>query len=262
MRKKNFFVLYLLAVAVSVTFALSPARGFLASSLRKITSGPAATFSKIGRGAADFLGSFGKISSLKKDNADLAQKISSLEVDRSKISELEQENKLLQKELGFMEQNQTFELVPARIIGREPTSFLDYLVIDRGESDGLKKDMAAVSGGVLIGQIGDVFDHQSKVVLVTSKDSIIQAMLQNSRARGVLKGGISGLVLENISQDTEVSPGEYIVTSGLGGEIKEGMLIGKANGIQSAGSSLFKNIPVEPLADLSRLEMVFIIRSN
>ena len=84
-------------------------------------------------------------------------------------------------------------------------------------------------------------------------------MLQTSRAKGILRGGISGLILENITQDVEYEPGEYVVSSGLDGEIKPGILIGKTGSLESSTSDLFKNISVEPLFDLSKLELVFII---
>jgi rod shape-determining protein MreC len=200
------------------------------------------------------------ISNLKRQNNDLSSKIISLEVDRSRIAELENENKLLKNELGFAEKNKDYNLMPATIVGREPTSFLDYVIVDKGEQDGTKKGMGVISGGVLVGQISEVYANQSKITLITSKDSLILAMLQNSRAKGILRGGIAGLSLEDIAQDVNFDPKEYVVTSGLDGQLKPGILIGTANGIQSSSSDLFKNISVEPITDLSNLELVFIIK--
>ena len=203
---------------------------------------------------------FYEISHMRKENEDLSTKILSLEVDRSKISELEFENKTLKQELGYAEANKDHPLVPARIIGREPTNFLDYVMLDKGKKDGIEAEMAVISGGVLIGQVKDVYDNQSKVTLVTSKDSIILAMLQKSRSKGILRGGISGLLLEDITRDSGYEQGDYVVTSGLDGKLREGILIGKAVSIQSSSSELFKNISVEPLADLSKLELVFVMK--
>lgn len=202
----------------------------------------------------------GEIASLRQKNDRLAAKIVELEVDKSKISELEHENSLLKKELGFFEADTTEELVPARIVGREPVSFLDYIIVDRGRDNGLERGMAVISGGVLVGQVSDVYEKTARITLITSKDSVIQAMLQNSRSKGVLKGGISGLVLENVTQDIDYAKGEDVVTSGLGGELKEGILIGKASDLRSPSSGIFKDIAVDPSADLSKLEVVFIVK--
>lgn len=255
MKKNNFTLIIILLLVVL-------ALGFYRSALTRLASNGSGHFpsglSRVGLGIKSFFGTFGAISALQKNNQALAEKITKLEVDRSRIDELEWENSLLLKELGYAADHSTEELVPARIIGREPTSFLDHVIIDRGKKDGLSVHMAVISGGVLIGQVSDVEDNQARVILVTSKDSLIQAMLQGSRSKGILRGGISGLVLENVPQDIDYSPEEYVVTSGLGGDLKEGILIGKAKDIQSPASGIFKDITVEPLADLSKLEMVFV----
>ena len=159
-----------------------------------------------------------------------------------------------------MESNKDYSVIPSRIIGREPTSFLDYVIVDKGKKDGVVEEAAVLSGGALVGQVKEVFENQSKVTLITSKDSIVLAMLQGSRSKGILRGGISGLVLEDITREAEYQPGDYIVTSGLDGQLKDGILIGKAGNLQSSSSELFKNISVEPVADLSKLELVFIAK--
>lgn len=216
--------------------------------------------SSAGKKMANIFSVFHEISRIKKENSDLSQKILSLEVDKSRISELEFENTMLKKELGYVEENKANVLVPARIIGRDPTNFLDYVMLDKGKNDGLEPEMAVVSGGVLVGQVKEVFEKQSKVTLITSKNSVILAMLQKSRSKGILRGGISGLTLEDITRDSGYDEGDYIITSGLDGKLKEGILIGRAVGIQSSSSELFKNVSVEPLADLSKLELVFVIK--
>jgi rod shape-determining protein MreC len=137
---------------------------------------------------------------------------------------------------------------------------LDYILVDKGKKDGVKEKAAVIATGALVGQVSEVYDDYSKIVLITSKDSNILAMLQESRAQGILKGGISGLVLEDITQDAEIKNGEYVIASGLDGEIPQGTLIGKAGRLKSSSSDLFKNISIEPIVDLSKLEIAFIIK--
>jgi rod shape-determining protein MreC len=214
--------------------------------------------SSAGRKIESYFSFFFSISKLKRQNAELAEKIVGLEVDRSKIAELEIENNLLKRELGFLDESKENTLIPAKIIIREPTSFLDSFVIDKGKDDGIVPGKAVISSGALIGQVGQVYDHTSIIIQITSKDSIIQAMLQGSRAKGVLKGGISGLYLENIMLDTDYKEGEAVVTSGLGGSMEQGILIGKTVNVQKNSTGIFKTIAVEPVVDLSKLELVFV----
>lgn len=218
-------------------------------------SGGLFSFGTIIRHQFSFIGNIGH---LKAENERLADLLNQFQVDSSQIAELQNENNLLKQELGFLQQDQQEVLVPAKIIQREPVSFLDNFVIDKGSSDGISKDMAVVSHSILVGQIGEVYEHSSKVILITSKDSIVQAMLQDSRAKGILRGGLSGLFLENIISDVEYKDGENIITSGLGGELKQGILIGRADKAGSSGTGLFKTIAIEPLVDLTKLEIVFV----
>lgn len=258
MNKKYILVFIFILTTLFLTFFLI--RPNLTKNVIGTTKNASYGLNSAGNGFSRFFGSFGQMSSLRKQNEELYQKIILLEVDRSKIIELEHENKLLKQELGFSESNQELSLLPATIIGREPTTFLDYIIVDKGEKEGVKKGMGAIFSGSLVGQVSEVYPNQSKLILITSKNSIIQAMLQGSRSKGLLKGGISGLMLENIVQDVTLTKGEYVVTSGLDGQLKPGILIGKTTGIESSSSDLFKNIDVEPIADLARLELVFIIQ--
>lgn len=198
------------------------------------------------------------IRKLRQQNEELAAQIVSLQVDKSQTEELKNENELLKKELGFISGEESSELIPAKIIQRDPVNFLDKIVIDKGSSSGIAEKMAVISSGTLVGQITAVDTESSTVTLITSKDSMVQAMLQNSRAKGILKGGISGLYLENIMQDTDYAVGENVVTSGLGGDIKQGILIGKAGSLESSSSSIYKTIEVEPIVAISDLELVFV----
>jgi len=248
-------ILAILIILVGIFPRIKTAtRSFVFGTTSHLTGG----LSSFGMSVRQQFSFFARISHLKSENERLADLLNQFQVDSSKISELENENKLLKQELGFMQEDQQAVLVPAKIIQRDPVSFLDYFVIDKGSSDGIIVNMAVISHSVLVGQVSDVYEHSAKVILVTSKDSIIQAMLQDSRAKGILKGGISGLFLENIVSDAEYKDGENIITSGLGGEMKQGILIGRVDKANSSGTGIFKTISVEPLVDLTKLEIVFV----
>jgi rod shape-determining protein MreC len=259
MKKKNNIISILLLVAiVLILFVFSGARSNIRSFMSGFFSPVLSHLSSSGKNLRENLSFIRHIGDLRSKNNELSEKILSLQVDTSRISELENENTILKKELGFAKDSSTGPLIPAKIIERDPMSYLDYVIVDRGSDDGLKSGMAVVSSGTLVGQVREVMKNTSTVVLITSKDSIIQAMLQDCRAKGILKGGNSGLYIENITRDTEYKEGEFVITSGLGGKIKEGILIGKADKLQSSSSGIFKTISVEPLLDLSKLELVFI----
>ncbi len=258
MTKKNNIIIIVLALVI-LGFLFFPKVG---KSGRKAIIDFCAPIARVFTGAGKIVRApfvfFSDIANLRKDRDNLIEKLAVLQVDESQLSELKTENDLLKKELGFLPDTGIKEVIPANIIQREPSSFLDYIIVDRGSEDGVTLNAAVLSSGIFIGQVKEVYQTTSKIVLVTSKDSLIQAMLQNSRSKGILRGGISGLFLENIMQDTEFKKDEYIVTSGLGGTIKSGLLIGRADEVQTSNSSIYKSISVEPLVDLSKLELIFI----
>ena len=201
MKKTNFIVIILTALVILLVF--SPAfrmkgRQFAVDALAPI----AKVFDSMGKIIKAPINLFSDITSLRREKNELTMKLTSLEVDKSQLGELQVENALLKKELGFLPETGISEVIPAKIIQREPTSFLDYVIIDKGKNNGVRMDAAVLSSGVFIGQIKEVYDNTAKIILITSKDSLVQAMLQNSRSKGILRGGISGLFLENIMQDT------------------------------------------------------------
>lgn len=258
--KRLSYIFIIFIIILLILFSFSRARNYSRNVFFLTTASIGNSLSQAGFHFEHAFSFISSISSLRSENDRLIKEISGLEVDRSKIAELEHENQLLKTELGFLETNNSKELVPAKIVGREPVSFLDNVIIDRGRKDGLQTDMAVISCGALVGQVSEVYDNRARVTLITSKSSIIQAMLQQSRSKGVLKGGISGLVLENITQDANYIKDEYVITSGLGEELPEGILIGKADQTRSLSSSIFKSITVEPIADMSNLEVVFVVK--
>lgn len=259
--KKTYYILLVLSLGLIITLGMFPqyraaVSGFFYSGTISITK----TFSSASNVLKNNCRFIFQIKDLKKQNDELTTKLQNLEVDMSRIIELEKENQILKEEIGFVDENKEGQLIPAKIIIREPTNFFDNIIVDKGADEGAAAGAAVIYNGVLIGTVREVYPESAKIVLITSKDSLIQAMLQESRAKGILKGGISGLFLENIVSDTDYRLGEYVVTSGLGGKINQGIPIGKVSDIQSDSSEIFKSFSVEPLVDFSKLELVFIIK--
>lgn len=255
MKKKRF---YLILLIVAVIYFFPASRSVINKFVIDRTAPIQFWLSKFSQRVRKDLGGIFRISSLMNQNEELSEKLAGAKVDQSRIEELQFENGLLKKELGFFEASRGKSLVPVKIIDRDPISYLDYVIVDKGKDFDVAPGMAVTASGTLVGQVREVFDHTAKIVLITSKDSIVQAMLQESRAKGILKGGIAGLFLDNITTDTTYKEGENVITSGLGGNIEEGILIGGAGKIESSSSGIFKTISVEPICDFSKLEIVFI----
>jgi len=88
----------------------------------------------------------------------------------------------------------------------------------------------------------------------------VPALLQGSRAQGLLRGGISGLVVEKIPFDVAIGENEDILTSGLGDVFVKDIPIGKVAQVISKESEIFKEVSVSSPVEFDKLEVVFVIQ--
>lgn len=252
---------YLIIVILIIVLELIPhTRNFIGRGAMFVARPIFAYLSSWASNSRGLLYGLSEISGLKQENSRLAEKLKSIQVENVEIEELRYENEILKKQLGFLEERKDLELIPSRIVAREPFGALDKIIIDKGAKDSVKERSAVVSNGAIIGRISEVYEDQSKITLITSKDSIIQVMLQKSRTLGILKGSLDGVKMENIPQDTPIEEGEVIITSGLGGEIESGILVGWAQKEVSYKSEIFKILEIKIAEDLNKLEYVFVVK--
>lgn len=255
-RKKTSYSYYIVILLVLIIIPYT--RGMMSSGVRLAAKPVMSYFSQRGSSNFKFFSGIWNIRNLNRENRELSEKLLKSIVDQEELNELRVENDLLKKQIGYTESAQPESLIPAKIIGRDLASFMDFIIVDKGSDDQVSSGKAVLSEGILVGRVTEVWKNQSKVVLITSKDSIVQAMLQKSRAMGILKGGLSGVTLENIPQDTEVLSEEVVLTSGLGGGTPQGIVIGTVSGQKSGKAEIFKMFSIKPLVDFNKLELVFI----
>ncbi len=197
---------------------------------------------------------------LAKENGQLKAKIAELEASQSGQNELRHENDLLRKELSLGSAADAKIKIAAQVISRSSSVSLQTISINKGSAEGFIKGMPVMAQGYLIGRVDEVHDHASKIILVTSADSQLPVVLQNSRSVGLLKGGASGLIVDEIPRDVIISPNEEVVTSQLGDFIKSGIPVGKVAVVLTGKSDVFQSARVSSPIDLSRLEVVFGIK--
>jgi len=198
------------------------------------------------------------ISTLQRRNKELEDQVNALNAEIIRLKEVSKENEALREQLGFA-QKSDYKLLPAEIIGYEPENFFQYLIVNKGAVDGVKQGMFVLSAGYLIGKISEVYNRGSKLLLVTNLDSSVGAMIQDSRALGVVKGELGGgMIMEMIPQNEIVRIGDVVCTSGLGGDYPRGLPIGMVQEIKSKPNDLFQTVSVKSPIDFKKLEMVFI----
>ena len=194
----------------------------------------------------------------RAENHSLRETLSALTIQNQALAGLKLENDRLKQLLEFKD-SQGIQTLGARVVGRVPDYLAHMVYIDRGAADGVKVDMAVISGYGAAGRAVLVSPHQAQVQLITNADASVGAMLATSRSPGVLRGtGGNLLHLEYVNNTEEVAVGEIVVCSGLDGVFPKGIPLGKVVNSRK-GRTVFREIEVEPFADLLRIEEVLLV---
>jgi rod shape-determining protein MreC len=147
------------------------------------------------------------------------------------------------------------------VVGAEPNPYLRYVTINVGTLQGVEVGMPVVSGGAgLIGRVAQVGPRTAKVQLLTDSDSAVAALLQTSRVTGLVVGQPDGtLRMEYIPQEASADVGDIVLTSGLGGFMPKGLVVGQVTEVQQMDYALFQAAIVRPAVDFSRLEWILVL---
>jgi rod shape-determining protein MreC len=195
------------------------------------------------------------ISSVAEENGKLRAKVNELSAVSIKNAELSHENELLKRELQLSPQTNR-NLVAAQIISRTASVSQQSVIINKGKDDGFNEGMAVVAQGYLVGRATDVLPRTSRVVLITSAESLLPVVMQKSRSIGLLKGGVEGLFVDEIPRDVIIDAGEAVVTSSIADVVPSGLPVGTVSEVVSESSNVFQTARISTPIDLSRLEIV------
>ncbi len=221
---------------------------------RMVGSAIAMPFQGIGNIFSNLTADQQTLSDLKAENEQL----------RSRNAELEETNQSTQRLQGLLDLKNNYNLqsTGARVISGSTDSFNNTIVIDKGTSSGLAVGMPVVDSGGVIGQIIECGPTTSTVRLITDEKSGVAAMVQSSRAQGMLMGSASRQITLNlINTNQKVAVGDTVVTSGLGGVFPKGLPLGKVTSVEAAPGSIYYTIVIEPYGNVSSNEEVMVITS-
>jgi len=205
-----------------------------------------------------------EIDKFKQDNARLRKENLKLNYSVSKLKEVERENDVLRKQIGFSEKmcedGQCINWIMGSVVGKNPTNYGKYIIVDLGRKQGVKNgQVATVSPGIVVGKVVETFDELSKIMLITSFESSINSIAQTTRAGGIVRGKYStGIKFEMVNQSDELIEGDLIITSGLEENIPKGLIIGKISTVEESPNRVFKQADVVPFADFNHIEEIFI----
>jgi rod shape-determining protein MreC len=212
----------------------------------------ASPFEGIGDWIAGLGVSRSDIAELKKQNAELRARLADLE-------EARQENERLSALVQFAEERK-FTKVGARVIGRPTSSWEGVIVIDRGAADGIVRGMAVLAPQGLIGQIEEVAESSARVRLISDQESGVAAMIQGTRAVGVVRGSIDRtLRMDFVDKAKLPKVGDVVITSGLGGIYPKGLVVGDVIAVDARRADLYPRISLNSRVPVGELEEVIVL---
>jgi rod shape-determining protein MreC len=225
------------------------------------------TIQKAVQGVGSILSAPHDLQRLRAENERLQAQVDELTHQLILWREIELENRDLRELLNLKEQSPDIlgpeaDLLSAEVIGRDPSSLLRHLTIDRGSQDGVEPGMAVITARGLVGQVRDVLPNSARVALLTDPSSAVNALVQRTRATGIVEGQTGpSLVLRYLPQSQGVAePGDLVLTSGLGGRFPRRLLIGEIVEVRHSDVELFQEARLRPAMDYDRLETVIVVR--
>lgn len=200
------------------------------------------------------------VASLRQRNAELEQQNAQLEAQIIDLQSQLREADVLYALLDFARSRPENVYKAAAVIGRDPSPFLHYVIIDRGSDDGLRYGMPVVTSEGLVGRIAAVTSSASRVQLITDPSSIVNVRLKSGQSEVQLVGSITGdLTLEIVPQDVILTPGDLVLTSGIGGTYPADILIGQVLSARKIETDIFQTATVQSAVDFANLRAVLVI---
>lgn len=194
------------------------------------------------------------LSELKQENATLSARVSELEEAKKTTDRLQ--------DLLALKSTYNLQSCAARIISGSHSSWEDCVTIDKGSTSGLSVGMPVMDSNGAIGQIIECNATSSVVRLLSDEKSSIPAMIQSSRAQGVVQGSVDGTIrLTLINSNLKAEVGDIVLTSGLGGIFPKGVPLGKITTVDKVSGSLYYSIHIAKLSPTENLEEVLVVTS-
>ena len=202
-------------------------------------------------------GDYVALQEVRGENERLREEVGRLEVRLQQERALAQRARSLE-EILELRKNVELSTVAATVIAGGASPDFRTITIDKGTAEGLRPDMAVIAPGGVVGRIVTPSGRASKVQLLIDRNAAAGALVERSRAHGVVEGTGGGLRMNYVSGTADVKVGDAVVTSGIDGIYPKGLVIGQIESLER-GSGDFGAIVVRPVVDFSSVEAVLVV---
>lgn len=208
----------------------------------------------------DFLTVPRDVATLRQRNVELESEVAQLQTQVIQLQQQVTETEILSALVDFARANPENTYKGAVVIGRDPSPFLRYVIINIGSNEGIHRGMPVVTDKGLVGRVDAVTAEAARIQLITDATSAVNVQLQNVNTEAVLIGSLTGdISLDMIPQNANIQSGDVVLTSGLGGDYPPNILVGQVVSVRKLEAELFQQATVQPNVDFSKLQYVLVV---
>ena len=202
------------------------------------------------------------VMSLRQENAELTNAVAELQKQVIELEEQLREADVYYALLDFARSNPENQYIASSVIGRDPSPFMGYIILNHGTNNGVRRDMPVVTEQGLVGRVDAVTANACRVQLISDPGFNVNVHTQETRAEGLIVGSITGdLEMQMVTQDRLLTPDDLVLTSGLGGKFPSNVLVGKIETVIKRENALFQSASVQSAVDFRNLRVVLLIRN-
>lgn len=205
------------------------------------------------------------IGTIKEQNKSLTERVAKLQAENTLLKEYEYQNLRLRELLNYKDSiSRSYQTVSASVIARNPSNWFNTVTINKGESDGIKKNMAVITSFGLVGHVINVSSNSAEVLLIVDNSSAVGGLVQITRTPGVIEGigdNTGNLRMNYLAKEAPIRENQVVISSGLGGIFPKGIPIGKITKIETDTNGLERYAIVRPFIDFNRIEEVLVIKT-
>jgi rod shape-determining protein MreC len=222
-------------------------------------------FAEVQRGTSSVIGGMRKswgdylaLQQVRSENEQLKQQLDRLQVSLQQERAVAEQSRTLQNLLD-LRRTLSFATTGAAVIAGGASPEFRTITIDKGTGDGLRPDMAVIAPGGVVGRVIMPSARASKVQLLIDRNAGAAALVERSRAQGIVEGtGADRLNMTYVSGTADIKVGDRVVTSGIEGIYPKGFVIGQIESIER-GAGEFTAVVIRPAVDFSSLEAVLVV---
>jgi rod shape-determining protein MreC len=196
---------------------------------------------------------------LRNENEDLHRQNEALLFENTSLAEVAEENEHL-KTLLNMKTTTKAQTIFAKVVARSRSQENRIILIDKGTSDGVSKNMMVLTPQGLVGHVSETTMNAAKVLLISDSTSVVDCIVQRTRVPGLVKGrGTNVCMMDFIHRTDDVEVGDTVISSGIGGVFQKGYIVGHVTLVDNETSEMFKNVEITPAVVFDHIEDVVLL---